>query len=272
MGPTLNQATGAISPNAVSQLRRVLVIDSNVASAKMLAEFLRALIPNCQVFCAHTEERAMRMVQTVDLQIIFVEYKGGAMDGLAFTRFLRRSELAVRQAPVIVVTAEATAAAIIGSRDAGVHEFLRRPYNMSDLKKRLDAIVLRPRDWIEAVSYVGPDRRRFNSADYKGPRKRRAEGASPIAQRIGQAIKIVQSAANALDSDRKQAMRSLRAQVRLLCELSAGNEALRALQSAALALGAYLHQTGNEPSREQLEAFAAQLLAAAPEDVQSRAA
>ncbi len=268
----MNRAAGTPSANSVSQLRRVLVIDANAASAKMLAELLRSLIPNCQVFGAHTEERALRMVQTADPQIIFVEYKSGELDGLAFTRFLRRSELAVREAPVVVVTAEATAAAITGARDAGVHEFLRRPYNMGDLKKRLDAIVLRPRDWIEAVSYVGPDRRRFNSADYKGPRKRRTEGASPQAQRIGQAIKIIQSAAGALDSDRKQAMRALRAQIKLLCELTAGGGSLKALQTVSLSLGAYLHQAGDEPSKEQLETFVTQLLDAAPDEAQSRAA
>nr|6SFT_A Chain A, Two-component receiver protein CleD [Caulobacter vibrioides NA1000] len=35
----------------------------------------------------------------------------------------------------------------------------------------------KPREWVEAVAYVGPDRRRFNSADYKGPRKRKADAS-----------------------------------------------------------------------------------------------
>ncbi len=216
----------------------------------------------------------MRMLQTVDPQIIFVEYKGENLDGLAFTKTLRRSELAARETPVVVVTAEATAAAIIGSRDAGVHEFLRRPFNMSDLKKRLDAITLRPRDWIEAIGYVGPDRRRFNSADYKGPRKRRAEGGSLLSQRIGQAIKITQSAISALDSDPKQAVRALRAQARFLAELSSGREPLKELGVKALAMERYLQLSadGTPPAREQLETFAAQLAAVAPEEAPGKAA
>jgi response regulator RpfG family c-di-GMP phosphodiesterase len=214
------------------------------------------------------------MLDTIDPNLLFVEYKSANLDGLAFTKTLRRSDMTSRDIPVIVVTAEATAAAIVGARDAGVHEFLRRPFNMGDLKKRLDAIILKPRDWIEAVSYVGPDRRRFNSADYKGPRKRRAEGGSPISQRIGQAVKIVQSAVGALETDPKQALRALRAQARILVESSARREPLHSLETAALALEGYLQRTAKAeaPEREKLESLAAQLVAAAPQDAADKAA
>ena len=221
-------------------MRRILVIDPDAGTAKMLAELLRSLIPNCQVYGAQTEERAFGFLETFDPQLIFVEYRGPKLDGLEFTRKLRRSYLGCREAPVIVVTAEATAAAILGSRDAGVHEFLRRPFTLGDLKKRMDAIMIKPRDWIEAVSYVGPDRRRFNSADYKGPRKRRSEGASTLAQKVGQSIKIVQSAAASVTTDPKQALRALEAQAQLLAEVSAGREPFKRLEAVAMAMGSYL--------------------------------
>lgn len=257
-----------------AQLRRVLVLDPNLATAKMLAELLRSLIPNCQVYAAQTEDRARRMLDAVDPNLIFVEYRGPDLDGLAFTRTLRRSEMAGRQVPVIMVTAEATAAAIIGARDAGVHEFLRRPFNMGDLKKRLDAIVLKPRDWIEAVNYVGPDRRRFNSADFKGPRKRRGEGEPPVSQRISQAVKIVQSALGALETDSDQALRALRAQARILAEASAGREPLRGLETAALALEGYLQRLPKteRPPRQQIEDYAAKIIATAPQEAADKAA
>jgi CheY-like chemotaxis protein len=270
----VSEAIHAISAKAAAQLSRALVVDPNPASAKMLAELLRSLIPNCQVFGAQTEERALKFLETYEPKIIFVEYKGPKIDGLGFTRQLRRSYLPCREAPVIVVTAEATAAAILGSRDAGVHEFLRRPFTLGDLKKRIDAVVVRPRDWIEAISYVGPDRRRFNSADYKGPRKRRSEGASPLSQRVGQAIKIVQSAAVSLQADPQQALRALKVQARILAELSAGREPLKRLEAVALALESYLLGPARTEglSREQIETFATQLASAAPEEAVARAA
>jgi CheY-like chemotaxis protein len=252
----------------------VLTIDPNPANAKMLAELLRSLDLHCQVLTAATDDRAFSFLDGFNPQLIFVEYKGPHLDGLAFTRRLRRSDLACREAPVIVVTAEATAAAIMGSRDAGVHEFLRRPFNMGDLKKRIEAVTLRPRDWIEAINYIGPDRRRFNSADYKGPRKRRAEGTSPTGERVGQALKIIQAALSALESDPKQAVRALRAQAKILAELSANDEGLKSMRSVAVALEQYLQQVAAaySPSREQIQTFAAQLAAAAPEAASAKAA
>jgi DNA-binding response OmpR family regulator len=240
----------------------------------MLAELVRTLLPNCQVYGAPSEERALKFIETYDPQLIFVELKGESLDGLSFTRRLRRSDLSCRQCPVVIVTAEATAAAIVSARDAGVHEFLRRPYTMGDLKKRIDAMSGRPRDWIEAISYVGPDRRRFNSADYKGPRKRRTDGGSPIAQKIGQALRIVLSAAGALDSDPKQAGRALQAQARNLAEICAGREPLKRLEAVALSLEAYLLGPARTQglSREQIETFLAQLQAAAPAESLQQAA
>ena len=69
---------------------------------------------------------------------------------------------------------------IKGARDAGAHEFLRKPYTIKDLFKRVENVILKPRDWIEAQMYVGPDRRRFNSESYTGARKRKAE--TPVAK------------------------------------------------------------------------------------------
>jgi hypothetical protein len=76
-----------------------------------------------------------------------------------------------------MVTAEATPSSIGGARNSGVHEFLRKPYTAGDLFRRVENVVLKPRDWIEAQMYVGPDRRRFNSEDYGGSKKRRADAA-----------------------------------------------------------------------------------------------
>ena len=83
-------------------------------------------------------------------------------------------------APVILYTADATVDTIKGARDAGAHEFLRKPYTIKDLFRRVENVVFKPRDWIEAQMYVGPDRRRFNSESYAGARKRQAE--KPAAQ------------------------------------------------------------------------------------------
>lgn len=256
------------------QFDRFLVIDPNLATAKMLANLLRALSPSAQVYGAQDAAKAMLLAGEVDPQLVFVEAAAPDLDGMAFTRALRRSDLACREAPVIMVFTEVKAAQILGARDSGVHEFLRRPISLGDLERRLDAVSGRPRDWIEAVNYVGPDRRRFNSADYKGPNKRRTDGTK-AGQRINQALRIIQSACRQLEADPVQATRALNTQARILIELSAGQEPLKRLGAAAVALQAYLQtaaRQGAPLARSQVETYAANVMLAAPDKVRPEAA
>jgi len=193
-------------------LQRVLIADPHTDNARLVGELIRSLA-RCQVWAAPTTDKALKLAASVAPDIIFVEMSAEKLDGVEFTRKLRRSTLACRQAPVIVTTSQATAAGILAARDAGVHEFLRKPFTMKDLVRRLEAVTLRPRDWVEAVDYIGPDRRRFNSGDYTGPLKRRSDiPVTPDATRVAQALKIVRSAVAAVAKDPTQALRALRAQ------------------------------------------------------------
>ena len=194
-----------------AKMQRVLVVDPNTAAVRLLADQLRH-VGNVQVFHAASIEAGWAMARTTDPMLIFVEHASSGCDGQALARKIRRSDLACRENPIIMCTSEATADAIFGARDAGIHEFMRKPFTIKDLERRLEAVTLKPRDWVEAVQYVGPDRRRFNSAEYKGPRKRKADAAGTPAARLSQALRIVKSAAQALDSDPNQARRALAAQ------------------------------------------------------------
>jgi len=219
-----------------AKVRRVLVVDPNPAMSRLLAEHMRPL-GGTEMFAASTAEKGYAMARATDPQLIFVEHAQAGVDGLAFTRKIRRSELVCREVPIIMCAMDATADVIFGARDAGVHEFMRKPFTIKDLERRLEAVTLKPRDWVEGVAYVGPDRRRFNSADYRGPRKRKVDSAPTPAARLSQALRIVKSAAAALDTDPTQARRALAAQAEELRRVGEAVKDDRLLQAAA-ALGA----------------------------------
>jgi CheY-like chemotaxis protein len=246
-------------------IQRVLIVDPMPASVKLLADLLRDIAP-CQLWTAVDATRALAQAERIDPHIFFVE-QTATLDGARFTRSLRRSELSCRKAPVIVTTAVATASAIVAARDAGAHEFLRKPYTIKDLVRRLEAATLRPRDWVEGVGYVGPDRRRFNSGDYAGPLKRQADAvATPNAARIVQALKILKAAVAAIDTDPKQALRAMLAQADELqsAALVASDFKLR---SAAVALnGRLISADGRTPKASELEGCLTALWAFMPHD------
>jgi DNA-binding response OmpR family regulator len=253
-------------------LQRVLIVDPQPASARFVGELMRNLARS-QVWVAESVEKGIRACGMYDPHIIFVEF-GAGVDGAEFTRKLRRSHLGCRYAPVIMVTTQATAGGILAARDAGVHEFLRKPFTMKDLLRRLEAVTLRQRDWVEAVGYVGPDRRRFNSGDYSGPLKRRSDAVTPDAARLIQALKILRSSMAAVAIDPAQAMRSMQVQAADLQKCGMAVADLK-LTSAAIDFGRYLSEIeadGPPYNREQLELSATPLLAYMPKDEEAFAA
>ncbi len=249
-------------------LQKVLIVDPQASSAAMIGEAMRN-IARSQTWIATTPERGLKLCEQVTPQIVFVELTFAKTTGVDFTKKLRRAQFEARKAPVIMVTGTATAASILAARDAGVHEFLRRPFTMKDLLRRLEAVTLRQRDWIEAVGYVGPDRRRFNSGDYSGPLKRRTDSRqTPDANRLAQALKILRSAVASFDTDPAQATRAIETQVQAIQKAATAAADLK-LTTAAAELARYMvacKKAGVPLKGPEVAKHAAALLAYMPKD------
>jgi two-component system, response regulator PdtaR len=200
-------------------VKRVLIVDPNAGSARMMLDLMKSLGAR-DVAMETDETRAMEVARDLEPGVIFTERTGPKLAGESLTRAIRRSHLGCRRVPIIMVTADATATTIKGARDSGVHEFLRKPFTSGDLFKRIENVALKPRDWVEGVAYVGPDRRRFNSGEYTGPQKRQADRpASAAAAAIAikdQAMRILAAALAQFDNDPLQAVRAARQQAETL--------------------------------------------------------
>lgn len=158
------------------ELGCVLVFDPQPAAGKLVGELLKDMGAK-RVTCATQSARGLELIAHLEPQLICTEAAGADFDGVALVHRLRRSTLPGRKVPVIVVTGAATVEGIKAARDAGAHEVLRKPFTAKDLFRRVENVVLNPRDWVEAQAYVGPDRRRFNSGAFAGERKRSADEA-----------------------------------------------------------------------------------------------
>ncbi|MCC7016319.1 MAG: response regulator [Rhodospirillales bacterium] len=67
-------------------------------------------------------------------------------------------------APVIAVTSFCDLQRVCLARDAGIHEFLAKPFTAQHLYCRIRSIVEQPRLFIRLDNYFGPDRRRRRMA------------------------------------------------------------------------------------------------------------
>lgn len=235
-----------------TSLGRVLIVDAQEAFSRASADMIRALGAG-QVEIMEQSRAAFERLETYSPDLILTEVKGSGVDGVLFTRKLRRSTLGCRRVPVIITAAEATAQDITAARDAGAHEILCKPFSSLDLCKRVENVVLKSRPWIEAVEYIGPDRRRFNSGQYSGPRKRKSDaserGDLTYGDRVAQALKILRSAVTYKGSDRSQVARSIRTQIEELTAIAL-HAADPRMSHAVAALGHHLDmvaRTGSPP-------------------------
>ena len=128
---------------------------------------------------------------------------------------------------------------------------------------------MKPRDWIEAIGYVGPDRRRFNSGEYAGPQKRKADKPATAAEAgvavKDQALRILAASLAQFDSDPMQAIRATRQQAETLKALAVKTGDTR-LAVAAAGLEACLAQ--GAPTKATLAGPINALLAFAPPETE----
>ncbi|MBY0431421.1 MAG: response regulator, partial [Rhodospirillales bacterium] len=62
--------------------------------------------------------------------------------------------------PVIVLSGETRLTKVMAARDAGMTEFLAKPISAKTFYARLLSALEKPRPFVKALSYFGPDRRR----------------------------------------------------------------------------------------------------------------
>lgn len=108
--------------------------------------------------------------------IVILDWAMEPMDGLETLQKIRKdSQSPNRVVPVIMLTGYSAVKRVIQARDLGATEFLVKPFTANDIAKRLAYVINKPRDYIDAPGYFGPDRRRIKKADFNGPYKRKED-------------------------------------------------------------------------------------------------
>ncbi|MBM3570673.1 MAG: response regulator [Alphaproteobacteria bacterium] len=103
------------------------------------------------------------MMQPVD--VVLTDTDMPNINGIDLLRWIRRDAGSPnRFLPVVMVAGEADAEMILACRDVGVSEIVAKPYSLASLLQKIMAVIERPRPYILARSYFGPDRRRQKAA------------------------------------------------------------------------------------------------------------
>lgn len=137
-----------------------LIADGDEPMRRMMVDVLRSFgITNVRE--AGNGEAALHALETFLPDIIICEWEIAKINGIDLTRRIRRDRVSPhRLTPIIFVTAHTQMWHVTTARDAGITEYLAKPISAHSIYARVCAVVEKPRPFIEAESFVGPDRRR----------------------------------------------------------------------------------------------------------------
>jgi len=153
----------------------VLVVEDNKNMQKLLRTILNAL--GVRNICETTTgNEAFDELQRFEADIVISDWNMEPMNGLEFTRLVRRDERSPNPyIPIIMLTGHTETARVIEARDAGVNMFLAKPISVTALSERLTSLIDNPTRFVRTDTYFGPDRRRKNTGPPKGVAERRKD-------------------------------------------------------------------------------------------------
>lgn len=120
-------------------------------------------------------ESALALLKSRPYDILITEWNMMPMDGVSLVKAIRRAkrdERIPKEIPIIMLTARADMQSVEVARDAGISEFVAKPFSAKTISNRIIRIIDNPRSFVESPDFVGPCRRRRQDMSV-GPKERR---------------------------------------------------------------------------------------------------
>jgi two-component system, chemotaxis family, chemotaxis protein CheY len=153
----------------------VLIVEDNQPMLE-LAKSIMETFGVEKVETARNGEDGFKLFCKQKPDIVIADWMMKPMDGISLTRRIRNDPASINPfAPVILMTGFSEKRRVMQARDAGVTEFLVKPFNARDLYRRLSQVIERPRQFVRSEDFFGPDRRRKKIAGYDGELKRETD-------------------------------------------------------------------------------------------------
>lgn len=155
---------------------KILVIDDLPYTRSMVRQILKVL-GGRNIKDAPDGAKALKIMKTFDPDLIILDWEMKPMNGIEFTRNVRDSEESSNPfVPIIMLSGYTNKDRIIEARDAGVTEYVIKPFSATSLYNRIQEVIDAPRPFIRIEGFFGPDRRRRETKiDYTDRRKKEPE-------------------------------------------------------------------------------------------------
>lgn len=153
----------------------VLIVDDNDGTRRLLRMLLRDLGVREVIACACVED-GLKALHGSTIDLIFTDWEMIGETGMELVDSVRRADHErISRIPIIMMTAYGEEWRVKAARDAGITDFMLKPFSPVQIEAKLRTALLNVREFVDTDSYRGPDRRRGQRA-YDGPDRRAANG------------------------------------------------------------------------------------------------
>ncbi len=157
--PSSGEFKAAPRVSALLSGRRVLLAEDNSFNRALIEHVLEPM--GCQVDKVGSGSDAVRAFRPGRYDLILMDCQMPEMDGLTAARHIRQLEAGRSRVPIVAVTAGAVSGARRACLDAGMDDFLAKPFSLGRLRKKvldwlLPSIDSEPPDVQERTSEPGP--------------------------------------------------------------------------------------------------------------------
>lgn len=178
---------------------RILVIDDNTP-VRMLIRTLLLDLGFGVVDVAPNVQAGWELYRSYKPDVILVDWRLDDSEGLEFVRRVRKDRSSpTPHLPMIVMTGYTNKQRVFEARDTGVTEFLIKPFSIQALTEHLTHIIEKPRDFVMAPGFTGPDRRRRRDTVPDDGKKRKVDKSTPAKPKKTTVKTELQQNANYLD-------------------------------------------------------------------------
>ena len=176
-------------PKKLSHIH-VLIMDADYRISELVKRVLFSLGFK-KISYAKNGKEGLEILKSTKIDLIITDWDMAPISGIEFIESIRQSDTSQhRTTPIIMLTGKAQQHHVIAARDAGITEFVVKPFSATTICKRITLIVDHPRNFVVSPDFTGPDRRRRTvkdiPVDRRGQKKVKitSKGAMPASDGV----------------------------------------------------------------------------------------
>ncbi len=151
----------------------ILIVEHSPEMTELVKSVLLILqVPARNIKIAYNIENGFKILCSESPDLVLIDWFEDNTSGLELTKKIREDMMTPNKAvPVIIMAGSGNKTSVFKARDAGISEFLSKPFTATTLANKITRVIERPRGFTISDDYIGPDRRTKN-VEFEGEERR----------------------------------------------------------------------------------------------------